>query len=882
MASGGENTSYDYVDSTASKNTEIYQGLEEWTSHEIKKETKNLIKKWKNILSFVEERAKKDPKRYWDRYKATIKEYEDLRLSTIASLQEDKEITQGELLLLKEEFRDIRNVSLRPQDINEQIMNNAEKLTIFNTPVKLLKNNQLIRALKETQNNYKDSIDIPWPVKTIWGIDNNWERDGLQKKLIKKLIEEFPSFQDSHIETYSPDIGHSLERIEDVDKTVFDNIPVDKCDSPAILGKMLEYSQSDFWWEASIWLNLLTNKLNEISNNSERNSFQDKAINKILWNKDGYNNEYVKWYSNKERWGNYLVSIGELQQELASQDPKEWNSLAFANYIQASGISDLKSLSQVIDMEKLVKLNKIWEKSAEGRWIAKKILSEKDETRWIIEGVKNIKDEEIITQDFDTFSAITQGAVDQEVPKDRIEWIQAKALRDPNFISIHTDQDVTKTNPIGKEIITKTRQADFIKKFDDHKDSLVDGLSKRFWNNADILNIFKKWVGVEFDDKDGSVKKINWDEVIANVNKEIVEYNKQKWVEKIAPIDKTQKDAFISQFNDIYDINLEVNYTETLASLKKLSLELEQATTPGVKAQKQAEIIDGVEKVKAINIAQGGNWEAAQAIIDAVNNWEDVTEDIANLQAEDRKKFEDPNYAKRLDDLDNSRDELMETIYWEDWEAIILENKKEQESETEKPDESEVWMEINNENISEYHILNEWVDQDWSLFIEVESGRVEWLTQAEIEDVKTNPEMLDNMVNFHTFFKDLNMLWVWKYRNELIIAAGTININQEDDSLKESELVIFWNKLINLINQLTLEKNWWEEEAKKQLMPQTNIHWINSELRRYSEANSGISDQKTFTLNWEWKLIKQLRESWILGWSLFHTIKVWKMMNTPN
>ena len=91
------------------------------------------------------------------------------------------------------------------------------------------------------------------------------------------------------------------------------------------------------------------------------------------------------------------------------------------------------------------------------------------------------------------------------------------------------------------------------------------------------------------------------------------------------------------------------------------------------------------------------------------------------------------------------------------------------------------------------------------------------------------------------------------------------NINLDDNSLSEDEIVRFWNNLIKVINKLPNSK-WVKNDT---LNEQTNIDWVKNELKRYSEADSEINDEKTFNNLWEDKFTTQLRNAGIIDENLW-------------
>jgi len=49
------------------------------------------------------------------------------------------------------------------------------------------------------------------------------------------------------------------------------------------------------------------------------------------------------------------------------------------------------------------------------------------------------------------------------------------------------------------------------------------------------------------------------------------------------------------------------------------------------------------------------------------------------------------------------------------------------------------------------------------------------------------------------------------------------------------------------------------------------ISWIQNELRKYTWANSDLSNEQTYNIKWEDKFTASLRNLWIIWWAYFHT-----------
>lgn len=141
-----------------------------------------------------------------------------------------------------------------------------------------------------------------------------------------------------------------------------------------------------------------------------------------------------------------------------------------------------------------------------------------------------------------------------------------------------------------------------------------------------------------------------------------------------------------------------------------------------------------------------------------------------------------------------------------------------------------------------------------------------------------NPEVFKNTINFYTFFKDLNLLWIWEYRWDLVKSMQDINIRIDDeDSINKQELIKFWNQLIDFINN----KNW-EENKNKQINHCNSINELNMALRSFSEDSWILNSEKTFNIYWEDKFTAVLRELWIIWWAYFHIMKFKDIIDWKN
>ena len=114
------------------------------------------------------------------------------------------------------------------------------------------------------------------------------------------------------------------------------------------------------------------------------------------------------------------------------------------------------------------------------------------------------------------------------------------------------------------------------------------------------------------------------------------------------------------------------------------------------------------------------------------------------------------------------------------------------------------------------------------------------------------------------------MEWVWKYRKELITAMWTVYINLEDDSLKEAELIKFWNNIAKIINGLQNDIQINTQSPSRKL--------LEAELRKFSESGNFLAEEKTFNYLSEGKFTALMRSKGIIWWVTFKTKKIQELM----
>jgi len=180
-----------------------------------------------------------------------------------------------------------------------------------------------------------------------------------------------------------------------------------------------------------------------------------------------------------------------------------------------------------------------------------------------------------------------------------------------------------------------------------------------------------------------------------------------------------------------------------------------------------------------------------------------------------------------------------------------------------------------NNNINNNYRLNTLWDKPellWNNWEKIE------ITPDEAMLVKNNPEAINNLVNFHNFFKKLNLESIWDYRKELATTIWNINIDFNDaNSVSKSELLSFWNKLIKAINWLMDDNENLKDKSK--LSEVSNLWALQNEFRKFSGAWSMMSDNMTSNIEWEDKFASTLRQFWVIWWTYFNIHLLREKMN---
>jgi hypothetical protein len=206
-------------------------------------------------------------------------------------------------------------------------------------------------------------------------------------------------------------------------------------------------------------------------------------------------------------------------------------------------------------------------------------------------------------------------------------------------------------------------------------------------------------------------------------------------------------------------------------------------------------------------------------------------------------------------------------------EAQIEQNR--QDSET-TPSTSQVSNSPSNP-LNTIVLYNLWGNQENPTIIHGDSNIS--ITPEEARMIEQNPKAAENLVNMYDFFDKLNLLWVWDYREELVTAVWEVNINLEDDSLKEDELLRFWKKILKIIQKIQKEEQWVEGSSKITINPNiSSLDSLNMELAKFSGSRDVWWDDRSFNTYGDGRFESWMRNHGIIWWITFHTNKVREMM----
>lgn len=637
-----------------------------------------------------------------------------------------------------------------------------------------------------------------------------------------------------------------------------------------------EYSKEDAIW-ALEYLNQRYSKYREanlidkaitINNNSikklddkyEVRIFQEKLINLIFWIENWienwYNNDYLVWFSEKEKKWNYLVKISIFESQVNWQNVNDINSEALANYfkyLESNWLLTKEKLLNIFWENTLKSLSKLWqtENSEQYSQIAKKILK----NIWIFESVKQaINFKEIFSESIKEIDKNTKQFTEEErewaisflkkEPESREEYLN-KYENDWNF--------TCPKNNNNRFILEKTINYEYTENYNLLKAHIFKWLLDRLnWNKE----LAKKLIAKLKKSMDTNPCSFSIIKIFHDFNDdEILEYNKKNPWNQILPINAEEIKKWINDLANLKSIKIEWK-------IEELKLQIQIIET-------DKEVSPEEKKVKVLKLKNELNKKEYEKII--LDRMRIISK---NLKSEDItkiwkliKKWLSNQEIINILRKDNKNLDLALTKYDEKYNDYFTE-KKEINQKTNTIQETNI--DTTNYNLSEKdYTLTSWGEYK----ITTPEGEDLIITKEEKEMTQDNPKALKNLINFHDIFKNLNMKSVWEYRNELIKWLGDVTVNLDENAITESELIKIWNKLLDFINN-SQNKDWeWEKSSE-------NTLWgLKNKLIKFSWANSYLNDEKIVNSYWDDPFKALLRNTWVI-WKWY--FKYNKFKNTIN
>jgi len=298
-----------------------------------------------------------------------------------------------------------------------------------------------IWALKDLQIDTRHDLEnIRAELWNWWSIDpftyaqweiNQWE--------LEKIQQEFEDLQNLHL-------------IEQKDISELND---------AELREILRISQENYYTfedEANTWdlSNMISwafsyDTYNNVSSRRELHTFQDRIIERIYGSDlgdNGFDWENIYGFG-EERWWNFIIWISEMEQELITKSPNEWNSLALVNYfkmLQAEWSFDIWVLLEKLGADKIIALGNLWK--TQPNWPAMMYFQESRELSWIVDGVTSIDFESMIfSWDLNSFERISElfdvaNEDDRDTMQETIHWLLYDALDNWNVDQLRSIADI--------------------------------------------------------------------------------------------------------------------------------------------------------------------------------------------------------------------------------------------------------------------------------------------------------------------------------------------------------------------------------------------------------------------------------------------------------
>lgn len=663
--------------------------------------------------------------------------------------------------------------------------------------------NKMLKEYIELYNSIYNSIN---KIKII-SIEQRKELIDIERK---KMMLEF---------THTMHLSHEQNNISKIDKWLW------------ALSYMFNSLSSHIWWEEKVnWYSVRDIKS---SNEYELRLYQQELIDDILWNENGFNKEYIQWFDSK-KWWNYILEISELDNLFLEWniDITKFDSILLANYLKYKKTSwDIKPESIIDDLwlNTTSELIKIWKWEKEWTWIAKQKLEE--EGFWeVVEKILNI--ENIInynqSEEYSNKAKLSIWLLNKSditkytktIPNNQLiefsKWNNSTSC--PWFLSW-----VENWNEKFKLVLKEAKKAE------------LEDLKKKwiYKNIKDILTEKQINISSEKIEKDSEELYNKIEEILTDPKWScgldiaiiIEEFFKDKY-----KINVTQKDRIkLSEatiWNNIKQLNERLEQIEKILSWKE-KIEQNWFEMVSLSEKEKEKLIEEKEEIKRkleeLSRTQKISWIQSKDLDSyrtKIEQWKTKAEALNELyeESEEFKKIID-NYKQNINNIDI-----------EFWKKPSF-SKKQAIKETK----------INNETGLEQQIYN---PELWNIQIK-ELNTTITLNENEQKLVKSNPEVLEKIVDF---YKVLDKVWLgqlWNTKEQIFKSISNVSwiwFSIDWDYLNENETKIFLNSILTSV---------WEKQI-------SNVFSIENFMAQFEilNWNQAIWEEAKTEKYWEEKVTK--------------------------
>lgn len=821
------------------------------------------------------------------------KEYQDIRNSMEKSLESDKAFSISERTRIKLELSDLllladehkisdkikkwQKVVNRLQWVTNVSINKIkdESLKLTTTHIDKLTNNEAIWALMYINHNYDSIIDktLSWWEDTIESLDSETEVLDFQQKLIDKIIWEWKDFWNGFIKWYYPKIWFYLKSENEVIQKYTNSL--NENPNPVILNNYIDYLLEKNWW-----------KQEELVKELNTTYWSDKAIQMLLKSDINKTNNESSFLWSVLSSAIDLANLTTTNSELIEDFSEYWNKVSdpiIKKYINEE-LNNLKSGSTINDWSILLhsytKNIEYW--MSDTFWLQKVHNYAQDSMinnllwndnwfnweyiKWYNSDLSNYI---IKTTDFEN---ILQSSPVSEWNSLALTnyflsiWTQWKLNNDfltttfwkDKIIELWNIWSIDSKNPqenIARKKLKAFWLQDFIQNITLFEDifskpellnSKLSNLNPKqlesFWEiiDQDLYNLWTKFRELLLEKMDGienpeekvnelilKLRTVKW----FNIIKVIAEWKNENQINNVWLKETTQ---FYQRICDWEDQKKLIEKYEQLAIAKeKNNVDIVKVLETEIE-NIEIEIINNSNFSKQIEVL---NEEELNTIADNLIEWQDIDIILSEI-------------AKNNIELSNVLQEVKEK------EDKLSNNSIEQKNNT---------ISTNNDNNITY--------QEYSLnkdtaFPSIENKKWKKISidSEEALMIEKNPNAMENIINFYTFFTELNLQSAWDMRTNLALWMWVSNINLQDDWLKESELISFWNKLLQVMNNIDPKSNNLNTNCN-------TLSSLKSNFNEYTWTKSMLSANKTHGSQWEDKFKYDLRMCWL--YSQNYWIQIW-------